>query len=67
MDLTLLLLFAVVLELHLYSRAEARVFEKRNSSDLLDACNTIAEAISNASQVFFPRECVFLSFCDSKV
>ena len=62
MDLTLLLFFAVLVDLRLYSRAEALVFEKRNSSDLLGACNAIAEAISNASQVYFPRECVLLSF-----
>jgi hypothetical protein len=62
MDLTLLLLFVVVLELHLCSRTEARASEKRNSSDLLRACNKIAEAISNDSQVFFPRERVVLLF-----
>jgi hypothetical protein len=61
MDLTLLLLFVVVLELRSYSRASARASE-RNSSDLLRACNKIAEAISNASQVFFPRERVTLLF-----
>jgi hypothetical protein len=60
MDLTLLLLlFAVILDLH---PAEARTFEKRNSSDLLVACNTIAQAISNASQVFYPRERLILLF-----
>ena len=56
MGLTLLFLFAVILELHLYRLAEARTLEKRNSSDLLDACNRIADVTSNASQVFFPRE-----------
>ena len=64
---TLLLLFAAVLELHSYSRAEARALEEHNSSDLLRACNKIAEAISNASQVFFPRERVILLFCDAPV
>ncbi|KAI0271875.1 FAD-binding domain-containing protein [Russula aff. rugulosa BPL654] len=60
MDLTLLflLLFAVILDLH---PAEARTFEKRNSSDLLVACNTIAQAISNASQVFYPPSPEYLS------
>jgi hypothetical protein len=65
MTLTLLLLFACFLELHAYSRAEA--LEKRNSSDLLWTCNQIAAAISDASQVFFPRECVILSFCDTPI
>ena len=62
MDLTLLLqvLFAVIL--HLYRPTEALALEKRNSSDLLSACNGIAAAISNASQVFFPRERVILLF-----
>lgn len=60
MDLTLLLLlFAVILDLH---PAEARAFEKRNSSDLLVACNMIAQAISNASQVFYPCEHLILLF-----
>ncbi len=65
MTLTLLLLFACFLELRAYSQAE--VLEKRNSSDFLWTCNQIAAAISDASQVYFPRECVILSFCDTPI
>jgi hypothetical protein len=60
MTLTSIFLFACFLELGARSRAEA--LEKRNSSDLLWTCNQIAAAISDASEVFFPRECVILSF-----
>ena len=44
------------------SYGQPETFEKRNSSDLLCTCNKIAAAISGASQVFFPRERVILSF-----
>jgi hypothetical protein len=60
MTLTSFLLFASLLAFRSYGRAE--VLEKRNSSDLLWTCNQIAVAISDASQVFFPRERVILSF-----
>jgi hypothetical protein len=67
MTLKLLLLFACFLELpaSAYSRAEA--LEKRNSSDFLSTCNQIAAAISGASQVYFPRKSVILSFCDTPI
>jgi hypothetical protein len=60
MALAMLLLFAFSLGSLSYSRPEA--FEKRNSCDLLCTCNKIAEAISGASQVYFPREHGILSF-----
>ena len=63
MILTLKPLFSFVffLELCAYSWAEA--FQKHfNPSDLSHTCNQIAAAISGTSQVFFPRECVILSF-----
>ncbi len=60
MKLTSLLLLASLLAFRSYGRAEA--LEKRNSSDLLWTCNQIAASISDASQVFFPRERVILSF-----
>jgi hypothetical protein len=59
LTLTLLLSFAFFLELCAYSWAEA--LEKHNPSDFLSTCNLIAAAVSGASQVFFPRECVILS------
>ena len=31
-------------------------WEKRDSSSFLDTCNQIAKAVSDASQVFFPRK-----------
>ena len=60
MALRTLLLFAFSLESLSYGSPEA--FEKRNSSDLLCTCNKIAAAVSAASQVYFPRESVILSF-----
>jgi hypothetical protein len=60
MALGTLLLFTFSLASLSYGWPET--FEKRNSSDLLCTCNEIAAAISGASQVFFPRERVILSF-----
>ena len=60
MALRALLLFAFSLESLSYGQPET--FEKRNSSDFLCTCNKIAAAVSGASQVFFPREGVILSF-----
>jgi hypothetical protein len=60
MSLTPLLSLVFFLQLCAYSWAEA--LEKHNSTDLLRTCNQITAAISGASQVFFPRECVILSF-----
>jgi hypothetical protein len=62
MALTTFLLCAFTLTLILYGSPETS--EKHNSSDLrvLCTCNKIAEALSGASQVFFPRESVVLSF-----
>ena len=48
--------------LALLSYGQPETSENRDSSDLLCTCNQIAAAISGASQVFFPRERVFLSF-----
>jgi hypothetical protein len=41
--------------LALLSFGKPAVFETGNSPDLLCTCNEIAAAISDASQVFFPR------------
>jgi hypothetical protein len=60
MALITLLLCASFLVLRSHGRPEA--FEKRDSSDLLSTCNQIANAVSGASQVFFPRECGIPSF-----
>jgi len=57
MTLSRLLSFVLFIESWTYSWAEA--LEKHNPSDPLRTCNHIAAAISGASQVFFPRECVF--------
>jgi hypothetical protein len=54
------LLYTFSLALLLYGQSEA--LENHNSSGLLYTCNQIAAAISGASQVFFPRERVILSF-----
>ena len=48
--------------LALLSYGQPETLENHNSSDLLCTCNQIAGAISGASQVFFPRERVILSF-----
>jgi hypothetical protein len=58
MVLTTLLLCAFSLALLSYGQPET--LENHNSSDLLSTCDKIAAAISGASQVFFPRECVIL-------
>ena len=60
MALTTLLLYAVSLALLSYGQPEA--LGNHNSSGPLYTCNKIAAAISGASQVFFPRKCVILSF-----
>ena len=57
--LTLLLFFVSFLELCAYSGAET--LENHNPSDLLCTCNQIAAAISDASRVFLPGECVIRS------
>ena len=60
MALATLLLCAISLGLLSYGQPEA--LGNHNSSDLLYTCNKIVAAISGASQVFFPRKCVILSF-----
>jgi hypothetical protein len=60
MALITLLLSALSLGLLSYGQTEA--LEKCNSSDFHCTCNEIAGAISSASQVFYPRERVVLSF-----
>ena len=60
MALATLLLCAFFLASSSYGWPE--VFEIRNASGLLYTCNKIAAAISGASQVFFPRKRVILSF-----
>ena len=54
----LLLLCAFSPALLSYGRPEA--LKNHNSTDLLCICNQIAAAVSNASQVFFPREGIIL-------
>jgi hypothetical protein len=53
MALTSLVLCAFALALPSYGKPA--VFETENSLDFLCTCNEIAAAISDASQVFFPR------------
>ncbi len=67
MALKLLLLFACFLELRASAYSFAEALQKRNSSDFLWTCNQISAAISDASQVYFPRECIILSFCDTPI
>lgn len=57
MTLRPLLSLVFLLELCAYSRAEA--LEKRDYSE---TCNQIAEAISSASQVFYPRERIIFTY-----
>jgi hypothetical protein len=54
MALTSFLLCALLLASRSYGMPAA--LEKRDSSDILCACNDIAAAISSDSEVFFPRE-----------
>ena len=65
MALTTLLLCAFSLALLSYGQPET--LENHNSSHLLCTCNQIAAAVSGASQVFFPRECVILSLSHSNL
>jgi hypothetical protein len=44
------------------SYGQPETLENHNFSDLLCTCHQIAVALSGASQVFFPRERVILSF-----
>ena len=60
MALATLLLYAFSLASLSHGRKEAS--KSYNSSDLLSTCNQIKVAISSASQVFFPRERVIISF-----
>jgi hypothetical protein len=60
MSLTTLLLCSFSLGLLSYGQPEA--LGSHNSSDLLYTCNVIAAAVSGASQVFFPRKRIILSF-----
>ena len=62
MVLSTFLLYAFSLASLSYGWPE--VSKSHNSSDLLSTCNRIKVAISNASQVFFPREWVILSFVE---
>jgi hypothetical protein len=60
MALMTLLLCAFFLALRSYARPE--ILGKHTSYDFSCTCNQIAAAISGASEVFFPREFVILSF-----
>ena len=60
MTLATLLLCAFVLVSSSYGWPES--LDNHNSSGPLCTCNKIAAAVSAASQVFFPRERVILSF-----
>jgi hypothetical protein len=60
MALATLLLCVFTLALLPYCRPEA--LEKNNYRDFLCTCDRIAASISAASQVFFPRERLILSF-----
>lgn len=59
------LLYAISLALLSHGQQEtSRPFARtHNSSDYVSTCDEIAAAISGASQVFFPRKRVILSFC----
>ena len=59
------LLYALSLALLSHGRQEVLGFvaTTRDYSEPMRTCGQIAAAISRASQVFFPRERVILSFC----
>jgi hypothetical protein len=59
MALATLLLCASSLALLSYGQPET--WDNHDSSDLLSTCNQIATAISDVSQVFFPRKRVVFS------
>jgi hypothetical protein len=60
MDLTTPLLW--VFSLALLSYGQQEVLEKHNHSNPIGTCNLISVTISNASQVYFPRERIIISF-----
>jgi hypothetical protein len=55
-------LLLCVFSLALLSYGRQGVSDNHNPSDPLRTCDQIAAAISDISQVFFPRERVILSF-----
>jgi hypothetical protein len=63
MALITLLLCASFLVLRSHGWPEA--VEKSNSPDLLSSSNQIANGVSSAPQVFFPRECEHPLICDT--
>lgn len=60
MTLTTLLLCSIYLALLSYGRQE--VLENESFYEIQRTCDQIAAAISGASQVSFPRECLILLF-----